>query len=298
MNPDWEVNLWIDAKQLLTGERRRATTAHYTAQNNGKGVRAEQWETVAQRLGKDGDDRATIQYLEHYLNYRGEALQGMRVQKINSIMNFCNSNRIKLREVERDLHMGKTATIYRKELVERGANFGAASDILRIEILMQHGGVYVDTDVTCVSPLGSIICHESYPRFSTAHSAWHRGASETDWLSDDWWTKIGGSEAPSISNSIIASLVQSNFKSLKTDAARREQYFSDFRRSTIQMTGPTAAAQGSGFTKVKEKQFQNSAGVTNPTDLTKKQTSDKLFMRDNWYFPMYMVVDRYYHDWL
>ncbi|SAL41736.1 Subversion of eukaryotic traffic protein A [Caballeronia sordidicola] len=310
-NPDWEVNLWIDAKQLLTGERRRAATTHYTAQNNnGSGVSVDQWKTVAERVGKDGDDRATMKYLEQYLNYRGEALQGMRVQKINSIMAFCKSNRIKLREVERDLNMGKTAPIYRQELVERGGNFGAASDILRIEILMQYGGVYVDTDVSCASPLGSIICHESYPRFSAVNHAWKDGVSQSDWESAAWWETKVGSQTPAISNSVIAchprskgmktykAMVRSNFKTLKNDAARRELYFNDVRKSTIQMTGPTAASKGSGFTSVKEKLERSVGGITTEADLTARQLSDKLFMRDNWYFPMYMIVDRYFHDWL
>jgi hypothetical protein len=309
-NPDWEVNLWIDAKQLLTGERRRAATEHYTTQNNGKAVSADQWKTVAERMGKEGDDRATMAYLEEFLNYRGEALQGMRVQKINSIMAFCNGNRIKLREVERDLDMGKTAPIYRRELVERGGNFGAASDILRIEILMQYGGVYVDTDVSCASPLGSIICHESYPRFSAVNYAWKDGVSQSDWESAAWWESKVGSQTPAISNSVIASharskgmktykaMIQSNFKSLKSDTARRDLYFSDVRKSTIQMTGPTAASQGSGFAKTKAKLEKGAAGITTQAELTAKQESDKLFMRENWYFPMYMIVDRYFHDWL
>ena len=309
-NPDWEVNLWIDAKQLLTGERRRATTAHYTTQNSGKAVTTDQWKTVAARVGNEGDDRATMAYLEEFLNYRGEALQGMRVQKINSIMAFCNSNRIKLREVERDLNMGKTAPMYRRELVERGGNFGAASDILRIEILMQYGGVYVDTDVSCASPLGSIICHESYPRFSAVNYAWKDGVSQSDWESAAWWESKVGSQTPAISNSVIAcharskgmktykAMIQSNFKSLKNDTARRDLYFSDVRKSTIQMTGPTAASQGSGFARTKAKLEKGAAGITTQAELTAKQESDKLFMRENWYFPMYMVVDRYFYDWL
>jgi hypothetical protein len=302
MNPDWEVNLWIDANQLLTGERRRQISAH-----NNASVSPAQWSDVAQRLGEDGGDSATIQYLDKYLNMRGEALQGMRVKQIHSILNFCTANKIRLREVQRDLKMGKNSVIYRKELVNRGANFGSASDILRIEILLQRGGVYVDTDVSCVSPLGDIICHQSYPRFSAVSSVWRDGIPQSHWESRDWWnTQIGGDQPPPISNSIIAShagsaglksyksLIHSKFKSLKTSEDLRREYLENIRSATIRMTGPTAAAESSGFKKVRDRMFAELASSQVP-DL---RLQNRLFMRDNWYFPMHKVKDSYFHDWL
>lgn len=93
-------------------------------------------------------------------------------------------------------------------------------------------------------------------------------------------------------------MIQSNFKSLKSDTARRDLYFNDVRKSTIQMTGPTAASKGSGFAKAKEKMESGVAGITTQDELTRKQAGDNTFMRENWYFPMYMIVDRYFHDWL
>lgn len=316
MNPDWQVNLWIDANQLLTGERRRQVSAQYRYErsqgnpvNDVKNpkVPAEKWKEVADTLGKHGGDAATIQYLDQYLHLRGEALQGMRVQQINSIMNFCNANGIKLREVQRDLKMGKNAAIYRKELVNRGGNFGSASDILRIEILLQHGGIYVDTDVSCVNPLGELICHQSYPRFSAVSIVWHNGVSEQNWRSDDWWkNSITTDQQPAISNSIIAahagssglkfykSLIHSNFKALKSKDELRMQYMHDVRGSTIKMTGPTAAAESSGFKKIRDTMAN---GQMRSQDADQK-LRDSLFMRDNWYFPMHKVRDGYFHDWL
>lgn len=302
MNPDWEVNLWIDANQLLTGERRR----QISAQNNAT-VSPAQWNEVAQRLGDEGGDSATIRYLDKYLNMRGEALQGMRVKQVSSIENFCKRNKLRLREVQRDLKMGKNAAIYRKELVNRGANFGSASDILRIEILLQYGGIYVDTDVSCVSPLGEIICHQSYPRLSAVSPAWRNGVRESDWMNPDWWqNNIGGDDPPSISNSIIAghagsgglksykSLIHSKFRSLKTSDDLRTEYMNDIRGTTIRMTGPTAAAESSGFKKVRDRMYMEQARSQAPD----QKLQNKLFMRDNWYFPMHKVRDSYFHDWL
>ncbi|WP_027209659.1 TcdA/TcdB catalytic glycosyltransferase domain-containing protein [Burkholderia sp. WSM2232] len=306
MNPDWQVNLWIDANQLLTGERRRQISDHVSAQSGGR-VSVEQWQDVARSLGESGGDAATISYLKDYLNQRGETLRGMRAQQVNSIINFCEANGIKLREVQRDLKMGKNAAIYRSELVNRGANFGSASDILRIEILLQYGGIYVDTDVSCVSPLGDIICHQSYPRFSAVNAVWRNGVSENDWTSADWWrANIRGDDPPPISNSIIASharsnglksyktLIHSRFRSLKTSDDLRAQYLNDVRGSTIKMTGPTAAAESSGFTKLRDQMFTDLASSQSPD----QSLENKLFMRDNWYFPMHKVRDSYFHDWL
>jgi hypothetical protein len=302
MNPDWEINLWIDANQLLTGERRRQVSAQANAR-----VTPQQWAEVAQRLGKDGGDAETIKYLDQYLNIRGEALQGIRVKQINSIMSFCKANNLKLREVQRDLKMGKNSAIYRSELVNRGANFGSASDILRIEILLQYGGIYVDTDVSCVSPLGAIICHQSYPRFSAVNFAWRNGVSQINWDNPDWWNNnIGGDEPPPISNSIIAShagsvglksyksLIHSKFRSLKSSEELREQYMKDIRGTTIRMTGPTVASESSGFSKVRKEMFNEQARSRDPG----LKLQNRIFMRDNWYFPMHKVRDSYFHDWL
>ncbi|GAB7535581.1 TcdA/TcdB catalytic glycosyltransferase domain-containing protein [Burkholderia sp. 3C] len=308
LNPDWEINLWIDANQLLTGERRQQISERYKAAHNGAAVPAAHWQQSADTLGERGGDNATIDYLETYLGRRGEALEGKRSRNANSIMMFCEANRIKLREVQRDLKIGKNAPIYRQELVNRGGNFGAASDILRIEILLQHGGIYVDTDIRCVQALGEIICHQSYPRFSSSYaSASWKTVDEQGWNSDEWWQRtVTGADQPQISNSVIAShagcrgltayksLIHSNYKALKKPGELRDLYAASVRHSTVKMTGPTAAAESSGFKKIRDafgdRQLQSpDAG---------QRLEDSRFLRDNWYFPMYKVRDQYFHDWL
>ncbi|BCQ55241.1 TcdA/TcdB catalytic glycosyltransferase domain-containing protein [Burkholderia gladioli] len=249
-NPDWTVNLWFDANQLLTGKRQA---------------------------------------------------------QVNAIASFCATNGIKLREVQRDLKMGRNAEIYQRELVDRGANFGAASDVLRIEIPLQEGDLYVDTDVDCVAPLGSLICHQSYPRFSAVSRLWSNGISESEWKDDSWWARsFSGQTPPPVSNSIIAShagckglksyrqLINANFSSMRTSEQMQDLYFNDVRTSTIRMTGPSVASKSSGF------EAARSATVTPKSGDAVTQFSDerKLEMRDHWYFPMYCVQDKYFHDWL
>jgi hypothetical protein len=300
LNPDWEVNLWIDANQLLTGERSRLIKEDKASPTS------DDWKRVAQRLGKNAGDAETIKYLENYLKLRGEDLRGMRASKVNSIISFCEANGIKLREVQRDLILGKNSAIYRGELVNRGANFGSASDILRIEILLQYGGVYVDTDVRCVSALGEINCEPANPRFSAVHPVWKKGVSQINWESSVWWEQnIRGQEPPSISNSLIAShagcyglhsyksLISKNFQSIKTSAEKKKEYLNDVRGSTIKMTGPTAAQVSTGFETLKTKMF-NELDLNDPDGILQ----NKIYMRDHWYFPMYTIEDQYFHDWL
>ncbi|WP_279609892.1 glycosyltransferase, partial [Burkholderia gladioli] len=192
-------------------------------------------------------------------------------------------------------------------LVGRGAKFGAGSEVLRIEILLQEGGLYVDTDVDCVAPLGSLICHQSYPRFSAVSHLWRNGISESEWKDDSWWARnFSGQTPPPVSNSIIAShagckglksyrqLINANFTSMRTSEQMQDLYFNDVRTSTIRMTGPSVASKSSGF------EAARSATVTPKSGDAVTQFSDerKLEMRDHWYFPMYCVQDKYFHDWL
>jgi len=43
------------------------------------------------------------------------------------------------------------------------ANWGAASDVLRVAILLKHGGLYVDTDIQCTGPLDIRIASSESP---------------------------------------------------------------------------------------------------------------------------------------
>ena len=46
----------------------------------------------------------------------------------------------------------KTFHLHNKDLFDMAKNFGEKSDILRLEILFQYGGGYVDTDFECLRP--------------------------------------------------------------------------------------------------------------------------------------------------
>lgn len=46
----------------------------------------------------------------------------------------------------------ETLTLANRDLYEKSNNYGEKSDILRLELLYQFGGLYVDTDLSCFNP--------------------------------------------------------------------------------------------------------------------------------------------------
>lgn len=312
-NPDWKVNLWIDRDQLLTGYRRSTAAAHYKAKNQSDKVSAQQWSKVATRVGATATDEETIAYLSTKFQKTRSELRDIWWDNYISIRDFCKAAKLSLRFVS-ELGGAKNMPIYRQEMVSRGTNFGAASDVLRIEILNAFGGVYFDTDVICLHPLGTIKA-ASHCRWSAVAPQWaSKGSSVSDaqWNDDNWWKAFGS--PPAISNSIIAAhpkssglqhyrkIVGKNYKNMFASADLQGEYVSNIRKSTIQMTGPTAATRASGFGSTVEK-VQSKQLKLGSKDKTGQVASDFLLeqildMRDNWYFPMYKVSDQYFHDWL
>lgn len=311
---NWEVNLWIDRDQLLTGFRRSHVAAHYKAKNkvdkSGK-VTAEKWQKMQGAVADGGED-ATIAYMTKKFGMTERELRDRSWDNYISIRDFCKEHRIEFHLVS-ELDTAKNFQIYKNEMVARGTNFGAASDILRIEILYRHGGVYVDTDVKAMHDFGIIEAHKSHPRFSAVHPKWaSKGSSVTpgQWVDDKWWEGIPN--IPKISNSIIAShakcsglksyrkLITDNYKGLKSSDSLRQEYESNIRTSTLRMTGPTAAEKSSGYAKLHEKRRVQSEtlGQTNLDEGKAKVLETNLYMRDNWWFPMFLVSDQYFHDWL
>lgn len=323
-NPDWKVNLWIDKDQLLTGLRRKLTAQHYREKNTSawqyapgeetaqEKVTTQQWNKVTDKLGKTAGDEQTITYLSRKFRKTERDLRDTWWENWISIREFCKANDVVLRTVD-ELAGSKLMGLYRSEMVARGTNFGAASDLLRTEILSKFGGVYFDTDVICTESIGSVICHKSYPRFSAVDSHWvgkGKSVTKAQWEDNDWWKTLGGN-IPQISNSIIAShpkckglnsyqsLIKKNYKAMKSNDDMRTEYTGNIRNATIKMTGPSAAAAGSGYGAAKQKAQNDAVSSMNSGGNYNDETwASMLDMRDNWYFPMYIVSDQYFHDWL
>ena len=69
----------------------------------------------------------------------------------------CAVNAVVLRDINGDnkLMVGLDNS-FADEAFNKLPNFGAASDILRVAILIKHGGIYFDTDIEPVAPLGHL----------------------------------------------------------------------------------------------------------------------------------------------
>lgn len=50
--------------------------------------------------------------------------------------------------------------MYNKKYFDQSTNPGIRSDLMRLEILDQFGGIYVDTDYECLQPFDSLLCYD------------------------------------------------------------------------------------------------------------------------------------------
>lgn len=114
-NPDYEMNIWIDSSTFLTDF-----------------------------------SPAALEQKKEYLQFK----QWAKENKV--IINDINPD---VMDAELQNHSDifnnmKSQVFYQQEIASPGANFGAASDILRVEILFNEGGVYYDCeDVSPEIPL-------------------------------------------------------------------------------------------------------------------------------------------------
>jgi hypothetical protein len=95
-------------------------------------------------------------------------------------------------------------------------------------------------------------------------------------------------------------LITNNYKGVNTTDQLRANYENNLRTSTIQMTGPTAAEKSSGYGKEHKKAVDRSFEIGNDdlAGASEYRRRKSLFMRDNWWFQMYLVKDQYFHDWI
>ena len=61
--------------------------------------------------------------------------------------------------------------LFNQHLYDRETNYGAKSDILRIELLYRYGGIYVDTDFECLNPEAFKRLHYLYDFYAGFHPA-------------------------------------------------------------------------------------------------------------------------------
>jgi hypothetical protein len=334
-NPGWQVRIWYDGQNLLTDERNRTIKGYFgekVAAGKGKtrtAVKPWVWKTVEQEIGAGGDE-ATIRYLQDAHYHQESTLRKQRMDTFDQLLSFCDKYGMGLFDVNDlgNFSRSRMRALYNAEMTGNaymGTNYGATSDIVRIMILLEHGGLYVDSDVFCVLALDDIKAHPEYPRFGVTdinlyecYGKTATGMKPHQWLSNELWydrfARIG--QLPAITNSIIAAHPRSpglksykrkviqNYASATAPDVNTYVTPGQFRSTTIQMTGPTGATEGVAYDKqVRDAQYaygQTLAAMT-PTsqrDAAQALLQELLRLRDNLYFPMYHVVDVYGHEWM
>ncbi len=311
-NADWHFNLWIDPYNLLVHERRnrvkQKVDQKIQAGNDKYKVEQKQWDKVVKAVGTEGTDESTKKYLGKKYDVPAKDLDRIADKNYQQLSDFCRENHIGLCSVL-DFQGGKSFSVYRQEMVARNTNFGAASDILRVDILLKLGGVYFDTDVYCREPLGDISAHIDGALWSAVDmmiSSKNVKVTRTQWEDDNWWKQFN--DIIPICNSTIAchpdskalqdyrNLIEQNYSG-KMTKAQRDLYYRNIRTDTIQRTGPTAAMNSSGLTQKKEDVWKDrmKLDIDAGQDLNHRKL---LEFRDQLYFPMYKISDQFFHQWL
>jgi mannosyltransferase OCH1-like enzyme len=96
-----------------------------------------------------------------HLWYNSKTLDNMarykmaRLKKDYSNISYMDSN------AATDMLVGLN-DMFINELFVKHPNYGAASDILRVAILIKHGGLYLDTDVDPGNPLGTLVAPHGF----------------------------------------------------------------------------------------------------------------------------------------
>lgn len=314
-NKDWHFNLWIDPYNLLVHERRSRVKqkVEQKIQTGGEKnkVQQKQWDKVVKAVGREGTDKQTTAYLDKKYGVPPAELEKIADANYNQLSRFCQENGIGLCSVA-EFKGGISFSLYRQEMVARNTNFGSASDILRIEILLKLGGIYFDTDVYCREPLGDITAPKNEALWSAVHmkiSAKGVTVTKAEWEDDNWWKQFG--DILPICNSTIAchpdskalqdyrNLIQQNFSGRMTKQAR-QQYYQAIRTDTIQRTGPTAAMKSSGMAQKKDEVWkQVTANYAQDLEGGQDYIHQQLLQfRERTYFPMYKISDQFFHQWL
>jgi mannosyltransferase OCH1-like enzyme len=205
-NPDYEMNVWIDSSTYLTS-----------------------------------NSEESRQQKDQYIQFKNWAKTNkIIINDINPNSQDSDPNLVKRPAIFKGMPNKK---YYLDELRDPGSNYAAASDILRVELLYQEGGVYFDAkDVYPAQPLGSL------------------EVSEEEGILVRGW---GNSSIRSVNNDLMASIPAGNTISAYRQAikekyaelyskdeaylsAHRFQQLSSFRTkrhdrrlSTMKLSGPT-----------------------------------------------------------
>ncbi len=284
-NPDYQIWLWYDSKHMIANDLRVAISQNFSG--------AEKERVQVQASWASSDRRLHMLQTILAVDCRKRASKNHR-----TLVKYTTSQKLgslaELKDVRDLIPDMQNSFYYEMEMVNRGGNFGAASDLLRIEILYHYGGIYSDIDLGSLKGFGGLTC-------------------DTD-------LALIGRYNTLLSNALLASHPRSrfmamcrdrmgtNYKQLRSNDCDMEQYYRDMRKATIQLTGPSCVKMVAQHFGVVALEKRKSEWVSNRYFWQSKTYHDRAYhdARD-WYekelgFPEGFVTfdteEQKSHDWL
>jgi hypothetical protein len=102
----------------------------------------------------------------HYIWLGGNPLPPLAEKCIESWKRFCPDYEIKKWD---ETNFDVSSNQYCKEAYE-AKKFAFASDYVRLHVLVNYGGVYMDTDVELIKPIDSYLVHQAFSGFESEKS--------------------------------------------------------------------------------------------------------------------------------
>src|SRR5262249_25508541 len=109
------------------------TKGYYESKSGPGAFTVQKKQKLARALGDTATDEDTKQYLKDRFGFNPSVADLKKAMARSSLEKFCKRYNIQLREVSEVTRLSNNP-LYQREMVRRGTNFGAASDILRVEI--------------------------------------------------------------------------------------------------------------------------------------------------------------------
>lgn len=245
VNRNYHVWLWYDSMQM-------------TAYAIGKAVRDAtpvNWNQSGQIVRDDNRDVRQLaeakaawasadQRGQNFNDLTGKNERELARDNLQKLTSQVPAN-VKLKDVRAILEQLDNVAFYELELVNRGGNFGAASDILRYELLRRFGGIYSDVDLMPLTAFEDFLCDGDLARLGRVMQG-QSGFSNA----------LLASHADSQFFGRVSAKIAQNYKLLGRGKAAKvrsptgnemdltlDQYYDDYRASTIYLTGPSVVTQ-------------------------------------------------------
>lgn len=241
-HPTYRAILWYDAANMLANTIRKKERKAGAARQSLADVKTSplygthdkgRFGMLADRAHSAGKEHKDVDY---YVTRAGNKLNSLLMKLQARQVEGCD---IRAKYAKKFSNMN----VYNLEMANQTPNLGAASDVLRLEILIKEGGIYMDVDIgfkkTLPNPLQ---CREDLALF---------GIYSDGRPCNALIASCPGSDLLKVCRDSI----KESYKRLDTETALVQAYERNMRSFTIQHTGPTVvstAARGAEDTAVKK----------------------------------------------